>query len=142
MVASYFLCFCPDDRIALFPGSPYAHKRKSEGKGLLQATESWVGSGKETNYKSIHIGNFKLVICPPFYPLEVINDLNKKSELISTIFFFVSPHRFLSEGKLLVIDDSFEQELWNRGSQPAVILTIHMWHPDLSKTQQRTLGPI
>ena len=62
--------------------------------------------------------------------------------LMSTTLPSAHPHRFLSEGKLLVIDDSFEQELWYKGSQPAVMLSIHMWHPDLSKAQQRTLGPI
>ena len=61
---------------------------------------------------------------------------------MSTTLPSAHPHRFLSEGKLLVIDDSFEQELWYKGSQPAVMLSIHMWHPDLSKAQQRTLGPI
>ena len=48
-------------------------------------------------------------------------------------------HRVLSEGKLVVIDDSFEQELWYSGSQPAVVLAVHMWHPDLSEVQQRKL---
>ena len=48
-------------------------------------------------------------------------------------------HRILSEGKLVVTDDSFEQELRYSGSQPAVVLAMHVWHPDLSEVQQRKL---
>jgi aspartyl/asparaginyl beta-hydroxylase (cupin superfamily) len=35
------------------------------------------------------------------------------------------------EGKALVLDDSFEHEAWNRGSQLRVVLLFEIWRPDI-----------
>lgn len=36
------------------------------------------------------------------------------------------------EGKILVLDDSYEHEVWNWGDSERVILIIDIWHPNLS----------
>ena len=33
--------------------------------------------------------------------------------------------------KIVIYDDSFEQELRYHGDQPGILLLIDMWHPDL-----------
>lgn len=43
--------------------------------------------------------------------------------------------RTWQEGKCLVLDDSFEHEVWNRSGQTRVILLIDFWHPDLTDVE-------
>ncbi len=50
--------------------------------------------------------------------------------------------RTLGEGDLVILDDSFETELWYWGSKVAMILSVDVWHPDLTDDQWRRLGPI
>lgn len=50
--------------------------------------------------------------------------------------------RTYGEGGLLIFDDSFEKELWVAGDAPQLLLTIEMWHPDLTFEQRSTLGPL
>ena len=50
--------------------------------------------------------------------------------------------RVLKEGGVLVYDDSFEQELWFTSSRPGLVLSMAVWHPDLSLEQHRRLAPI
>ena len=40
--------------------------------------------------------------------------------------------RSWEEGKVLVFDDSFIHEAWNRGSSPRVVLIWDVWHPGLA----------
>lgn len=51
--------------------------------------------------------------------------------------------RSWSEGEVLVLDDSFEHEVWNHSSQPRVVLCVDVWHPDFSDAEvnflERTL---
>lgn len=35
------------------------------------------------------------------------------------------------EGRCLVFDDSFEHEVWHRGSEPRVVLIVDIFHPEL-----------
>ena len=35
------------------------------------------------------------------------------------------------EGKAVVFDDSFEHEVWHRGTEPRVVLYVSFWHPQL-----------
>ncbi len=51
-------------------------------------------------------------------------------------------HRTVEEGGLVILDDSFDTEMWQLGSKVTVILSLDMWHPDLSEEQTRRLGPI
>ena len=58
--------------------------------------------------------------------------------LLISVFFC----RQLREGELLVLDESFEQEVWLRSAEPAVVMVIDVWHPDLDEAQRRKLGPV
>ena len=37
------------------------------------------------------------------------------------------------EGKVLVLDDSFEHEVWNDSGEPRVVLIADVWHPGLTE---------
>jgi hypothetical protein len=39
------------------------------------------------------------------------------------------------EGKVIVFDDSYEHEVWNRGAASRLVLIMDIWHPDLSPAQ-------
>jgi aspartate beta-hydroxylase len=38
--------------------------------------------------------------------------------------------------KVLVLDDSFNHETWNRGEKPRTILLVDIWHPDIDPTER------
>lgn len=44
--------------------------------------------------------------------------------------------------KFLIFDDSFEQELWVASESLQLLLTVEMWHPDLSAELIKNLGPL
>ena len=39
------------------------------------------------------------------------------------------------EGKVLVLDDSFEHEVWNDGDKQRIVLIVDIWHPDFSEKE-------
>lgn len=43
------------------------------------------------------------------------------------------------EGEFLIIDDSFEHEVWNNNSEARLILLIDFWHPGLSEEDKLSL---
>lgn len=43
--------------------------------------------------------------------------------------------RHWEEGRLLLFDDSFEHEAWNRGNSDRVVLIFETWNPDLSEAE-------
>ena len=43
--------------------------------------------------------------------------------------------RHWQEGRLLIFDDSFEHEAWNRGSSDRVVLIFETWNPALSEAE-------
>ncbi len=45
--------------------------------------------------------------------------------------------RTWQEGKCLVFDDSFEHEVWNRGTGTRFILLLDMWHPELTAVERK-----
>jgi aspartyl/asparaginyl beta-hydroxylase (cupin superfamily) len=47
--------------------------------------------------------------------------------------------RHWEEGKCLIFDDSFEHEVWNRGTATRFCLLVDVWHPDLTDTEIRVL---
>ena len=47
-----------------------------------------------------------------------------------------------SEGKVFVIDDSFEHEVWHQGNGIRVVLLIDFWHPDVSEAQRKLMPPL
>jgi len=40
------------------------------------------------------------------------------------------------EGKAMVLDDSYEHQVWNDSEETRVLLLVDMWHPDI-KTQEK-----
>ncbi|XP_031573182.1 aspartyl/asparaginyl beta-hydroxylase-like [Actinia tenebrosa] len=46
------------------------------------------------------------------------------------------------EGKVVVIDDSIEHEVWHNGTSFRLILIADFWHPDLTLQQRAALSPI
>lgn len=51
-------------------------------------------------------------------------------------------YRTWEEGKALIIDDSFDHEVWHNGSTFRLILIVDFWHPDLTPQQRASLSPI
>ncbi|PCD04033.1 hypothetical protein COC42_06910 [Sphingomonas spermidinifaciens] len=43
------------------------------------------------------------------------------------------------EGELLIFDDSFEHEAWNRGSSDRVVLLFEVWRPDIGAEERAAL---
>lgn len=44
------------------------------------------------------------------------------------------------EGKLMVMDDSFEHEVWNTSTESRLVLVFDVWHPDLTPSQIAAIG--
>lgn len=60
-------------------------------------------------------------------------------ELLPNVYFL---HRTWEEGKAIIIDDSFDHEVWHNGSSFRLILIVDFWHPDLTPRQRASLTPI
>ena len=43
------------------------------------------------------------------------------------------------EGRVLLFEDSFEHEVWNRGRERRAILIVDLWHPQLTPAERRAL---
>lgn len=43
------------------------------------------------------------------------------------------------QGKVLLIDDSFEHEVWNNGSSARIVLIVDVWHPRLSLAEREKI---
>ena len=46
------------------------------------------------------------------------------------------------QGELLIFDDSFEHEAWNRGGETRVVLLFEIWRPELSAEERAALTRI
>ena len=46
------------------------------------------------------------------------------------------------EGELLIFDDSFEHEAWNRGTSDRTILLFEIWRPDIDTDEREQLTRI
>lgn len=46
-----------------------------------------------------------------------------------------------TEGKFLVMDDSYEHEVWHYGTDDRVVLIVDMFHPDLAESEKKKLIP-
>ena len=46
------------------------------------------------------------------------------------------------EGELMIFDDSFEHEAWNRGPDTRVVLLFEVWRPELSEEERAALTRI
>lgn len=47
--------------------------------------------------------------------------------------------RTWSEGKALVLDDSYEHEVWNETESRRVILLVDLWHPDVTMQERKDI---
>lgn len=47
-----------------------------------------------------------------------------------------------SNGKVLIFDDSFEHEAWNRSDKERKVLIIEVWHPDLTDLEKQGITKI
>lgn len=45
-------------------------------------------------------------------------------------------------GKVIIIDDSFDHEVWHNGTKSRLIFIIDFWHPDLPQWERDQLSPI
>lgn len=43
------------------------------------------------------------------------------------------------EGELLILDDSFEHEAWNRGASDRVVLLFEVWRPDIDDAERAAI---
>lgn len=43
------------------------------------------------------------------------------------------------EGRCLLFDDSFEHEVWNRGSGTRIVLLLDVWHPEVTAIEQAAI---
>lgn len=50
--------------------------------------------------------------------------------------------RSWKEGEILILDDSFEHEVWHNGTSSRLILIVDVWHPELTAQERRTLTAI
>jgi len=48
--------------------------------------------------------------------------------------------RSWEEGKVVVLDDSYEHEVWNETGDVRVLLLIDVWHPDVRKEERKRIG--
>jgi hypothetical protein len=48
--------------------------------------------------------------------------------------------RSWEEGKALVLDDSYEHEVWNETKEMRVILLVDIWHPDVTFQEREKIG--
>lgn len=46
------------------------------------------------------------------------------------------------EGKVIIFDDSFEHEVWHKGTEERLVLIVDVWHPELTPNERATLTTI
>lgn len=65
-----------------------------------------------------------------------------KAESQKTFIRVAQKTRSWEEGELLIFDDSFEHEVWHKGSAVRLVLIVDIWHPDIDDYQRKHLPPI
>eukprot|EP00118_Oscarella_pearsei_P006470 m.29198 g.29198 ORF g.29198 m.29198 type:complete len:73 (+) comp31148_c0_seq3:1430-1648(+) len=72
--------------------------------------------------------------------------MTQSDNLKSIFLFFYNTSSYLprvwEEGKMIILDDSFEHEVWHNGSSFRLIFIIDVWHPDITEHEKQTLPPI
>jgi aspartate beta-hydroxylase len=46
------------------------------------------------------------------------------------------------EGRIVVFDDTYEHEAWNRSSEPRVVLIFDVWNPHLTEVERSAVADI
>jgi aspartyl/asparaginyl beta-hydroxylase (cupin superfamily) len=50
--------------------------------------------------------------------------------------------RVWQEGKVLMLDDSFEHEVWNRSDEERAVLIVDVWHPQLTALERGLIAKL
>ncbi|KAL9962991.1 hypothetical protein ACROYT_G032152 [Oculina patagonica] len=88
---------------------------------MLPGTHVWPHTGPTNCRLRLHLG----LVIPKNVAIRVGRDT-----------------RTWEEGKAIIIDDSFDHEVWHNGSTFRLILIVDFWHPDLTPQQRASLTPI
>ena len=51
-----------------------------------------------------------------------------------------SQKRKWEEGKCIVLDDSYQHEVWNETDEARVVLLVDIWHPDVTKEEKNSIN--
>jgi aspartate beta-hydroxylase len=46
------------------------------------------------------------------------------------------------QGRIVVFDDTYEHEAWNRSSEPRVVLIFDIWNPHLTEAERSAVADI
>lgn len=65
-----------------------------------------------------------------------------KAEPERTIIRVAEEKQYWKEGNWLIFDDSFEHEVWHKGSLPRLVLIVDFWHPGVNEYQRKHLPAI
>lgn len=62
-------------------------------------------------------------------------------------YFIICNHlrvifRSWENGKVIILDDSFDHEVWHNGTEWRLILIVDLWHPELTTQEKRELTAI
>ena len=95
---------------------------------IHSGTHVWPHSGPSNCRLRAHLG-------------LVVPDISDKERLELRV---ADKYAHWKEGEFLIIDDSFEHEIWYQkpGGGIRLVLLIDMWHPDLTKEQRRNISPL
>lgn len=88
---------------------------------MLPGTHVWPHTGPTNCRLRLHLG----LVIPPKVAIRVGRET-----------------KTWEEGKAIVIDDSFDHEVWHNGSSFRLIFIVDFWHPDLTPQQRASLTPI
>jgi|SRR5579883_363732 len=88
---------------------------------LTPGTHLWAHCGPTNAFISLSMG----LIVPPGCVIRVGEE-----------------ERTWQEGVCLVFDDTYEHEVWNRGTGTRFIILVDVWHPELTPVERQVIRPI
>jgi len=83
--------------------------------------------------------NLRLRVHLPLVVPASASDKNKDGNPKCAIRVGPKVHEW-KEGEALVLDDSYEHEVWNDTNEPRVLLLVDVWHPDVSMIERERIG--
>ena len=95
------------------------------------------------SYIKPHTGpmNLRLRIhLPLIVPSEVKPDAFSRNPVTKCGLRVGDQIRSWKEGKAVVLDDSYEHEVWNETKEMRVLLLVDVWHPDVRKEERERIG--
>jgi hypothetical protein len=76
---------------------------------------------------------------PLIVPLEEKETDDNDDEIIACGIRVANSSRRWTQDKALVLDDSYEHEVWNTTSETRVLLLVDLWHPDVSMLERQEI---